>query len=118
VTGVGYTLVLVSSEEIPPENALWMLEAPKLVIVDGVGFVIKLVADRDAQTPERVLDPAAFLRYEIRGPVKGNAEMYLWLGTAMEEFMTDPTTDAPEELTANAQQAFEMWLAWSHGNES
>ncbi len=43
--------------------------------------------------------------------------MYLWLGTAMEEFITDPTTDAPEELTAQARQAFEMWLAWSRGSD-
>jgi hypothetical protein len=108
----------MSDDDLSPKMAMWMLEAPKLVIVDGVGFVIKLVTDMDAQTPERVLDPAALLRYEIRGPVRGNADMYLWLGTAMEEFMTDPTTDAPEELTAKAQSAFEMWLTWSHGDEA
>jgi hypothetical protein len=108
----------MSDDEISQEKAPWMLEAPKLVVVDGVGFVTKLVTDKDAQTAERVLDRVAFLRYEIRGPISHDTDMYLWLGTAMEELMTDPTTGTPGELTAQAQQAFEMWLAWSRGNES
>jgi hypothetical protein len=43
--------------------------------------------------------------------------MYLWIGTAWEDFIVDPTTDAPEEINAKAQQAFEMWFAWFHGDE-
>ena len=107
----------MSDEEISPEKALWMLEAPKLVVVDGVGFVIKLVTDKDAKSAERILDPASFLRYEIRGPVGQDGESFLWLGTAMEEFIIDPAANPPAEVTSKARQAFEMWLAWSHENE-
>jgi len=108
----------LADDVISPEQALWKLEAPKLVGVDNIGFVIKRVSDKDTQSVERVLNPASFLRYEIRGPVGNGVQKYLWLGTSAEEFMADPLADAPLELTALAERAFAMWLAWSHETEA
>jgi len=107
----------VSEEEISPARALWELEAPKLGVVDEVGFVVQLKIDKDKQSNERVSDPAAFLHYKIAGPIGNDTPTYLWLGTSAEEFMTDPVADAPPELTALAERAFQMWLAWTHEHE-
>lgn len=100
-------------DEISPERAKWELEAPKLVIVDGVAFVIKLVSNDEAESIDQVFD-AGFLRYEIKGPVAYDGPSYLWLADAMEDFISDPVEEPPTELTAKARQAFETWLAWSH----
>jgi hypothetical protein len=99
--------------EISPEKAQWMLEAPKLVIVDGVRFVVNLVTDRETQSIERVLESPAFVRYEIRGSV-GETETLHWLDTAMGDFICDPAHDPPSDVTAKAEEAFAMWLPCSH----
>ncbi len=105
----------MSDDEISPERAKWELEAPKLVIIDGVAFVIKLVSSRHAEDIENVVD-TGFLRYEIKGPVAHGGPSYLWLADAMEDFISDPVEEPPSELTAKARQAFETWLSWSHDN--
>lgn len=85
--------------------------------MDGVGFVVKLVTNKDTGDPKQVFDPAgAFIRYEVQGPI-GQQPKYLWMGTAQEQLMADPTADVPPELTAQAHQAFEAWLNWSHETE-
>jgi len=106
----------MSEDEVSPERAQWELEAPKLVVVDGVALVIKLVSNDDADDMDQVFD-AGFLRYEIKGPVVHDGPMFLWLADAMEDFISDPVEGPPSELTAKAGQAFETWLAWSHGTE-
>jgi hypothetical protein len=103
-------------EDISLERAKWELEAPKLVIVDGVAFVIQLVSNDEAESIDQVFD-AGFLRYEIKGPVAQGGPSYLWLADAMEDFISDPVEEPPTELTSKARQAFESWLAWSHENE-
>ncbi len=90
-----------------------MLESPKLVIVDGVAFVINLVSNDDTNDMDQILD-AGFLRYEIKGPVAHVGPRYLWFADAMEDFISDPVDQPPFELTEKAKQAFETWLAWTH----
>ena len=46
-----------NEEELTPEEVLWRLQAPNIVIVDGAAFSIQLVLNDDRDSTEKLLMP-------------------------------------------------------------
>jgi hypothetical protein len=97
------------SDDQTPENVLWRLQAPNLVIVDGTAFSIRMALNEDLDSAERLFDADALVHYfTVTGPLERQRVRYQWLGTAGSELVRNPF--APSDLFEKAKAAFDAFI--------
>jgi hypothetical protein len=105
----------MANEEITPQEALWLIEAARLVIVDGTVFVIHLKGNDDITNAEKLFDPDTLVYdFAVRGPVGNDTTSYVWFGAEDSPLIADPGT--PDDLTKKANQAFHALMDWDSSN--
>jgi|GEM_PF-4126653 len=97
-----------------PDRPLWLYETPKMTFTGHTAFAVCLV--RHESKVEQVV--AASFHYQVIGPMERGERAYVWIGTPWEDLIVDPIENVPLELTAQAQEALSLWLAWAEGGES
>jgi hypothetical protein len=98
-----------SEEHLSPEDVLWRLQAPNLVVVDGTTFSIQMELNDDLDSAKRLYDAESLVHYFIvTGPLGKGQMRYQWLGTADTELVNNPF--APADLSEKAKVAFSTFI--------